>query len=139
VSVTERLTVTAPVDMASPVTAVTLTNLLNEIRGAGELVESIPLSLHLLPGNDAGRATFSTPDGARPSVSLSIRRRSGGVLDLVLDVVGATIDRPDGCSPTGLLTSVTINDGTNPPVVLPVVQAWNCATRGGVVEYLRAP
>lgn len=136
---TERLTVTTPVDLASPVAAVTLTHVLNESHGAGELVDGIPLLLRLEPGNDADLATFSTPDGARPVVRLSIRRRSGDVLDLVLDIVGATIGQPDGCSPTELLTSVTLDDGTNPPLVLPVVRAWNCATRGGVVEYLRAP
>jgi hypothetical protein len=140
VSVTERLTVTAPVDLASSIATATITHLLDEIGGAGELVSRVPLTLQRLPGNDADRATFSTPeDAARPDVSLSIRRRAGGVFDLVLDVVGATIQRPEGCSPTQLLTSVTVDDGINAPVALPVVQAWNCATRGGLVQYLRTP
>jgi len=135
----ERVTVTAPLDLASPVVTVTIAHLLNEIQGAGELVDGLPLTLRVEPGNDAALATFSTTPGARPVVRLSIRARSRGVLDLVLKLTGAAIDRPVACTPTMLMTSVTIDDGINPAVVLPLAQAWNCATRGGQVEYLRTP
>jgi hypothetical protein len=137
--VTEPVTVTAPLDLASPLVTVTLTSLLNEIGGSGELVDGLPLTLWVEPGNDAAWARSSTPAGTLPVASLAIGARRGGVLDLVPEVAGATIGRPGHCSPTMLLTSVTVDDGTNPAVVLPVVQPWNWSTRGGQVEYLRTP
>lgn len=76
------------------------------------------------PARGRGGATGPDAGGTRAPGLRGAARRGG---------------RPDGCSPTDLMTSFTVDDGLHPVLVLPVVQAWNCSTRGGAVEYLKAP
>jgi hypothetical protein len=45
---------------------------------------------------------------------------------------------PARCPRPELATTVGIDDGTNPPIVLGIDRPWECRERGGRVEYMRA-
>ena len=52
---------------------------------------------------------------------------------------GVTIDVPGACPRPELATTIKVDDGTNPPLLVAINQPWECRKRGAKVEYLSTP
>ena len=122
---------------------VTMTDLLNDMEGAGELVtgtggvDILPMTLVARSGSGAEAATFERfPTGARPSFRLVIENQDPeqGLFKFDLRVDRATIlEFPVAClggldDTANLTTSFIIDDGFNPPVAVSTVEAWRCGS-----------
>jgi K319-like protein len=125
------------VDLSTSV--VTATEVLDEIgiAGAGELLGApeapvLPLTLLPRPGSKSSNAVFTTSGSERPSVRLSVRRRSGGETQVLLKLSRAVVSRyPNLCAGdpahTRLATTFALSDGVNPPTaVIHFSQNWEC-------------
>ena len=82
----------------------TITNLLNEQAGSGELAQGLPLVLTAAPGSRRNLALFV--DQSRPNiVSVTIQDAGSGKFIFRIKVNDATINSPQTCSPARLTTS----------------------------------
>ncbi len=114
----------------------TITHLLNEDLGAGELVHqgdgtevSLPIVLAALPNSTADDAVYATASGVTPRIRAEvIDPKAQGRIQVLVDL--AQIYSPIACSgnpsATRLHTQMTANDGTNPPAVFDVDLDWQC-------------
>jgi len=101
---------TAPEALNLRTAKVRITSLLNEVGGAGELVDGLPLSLNAKAGNTENEAVFETQTGTSPGAILTIRRKEH-VFEFTLDVEGASIQPAAACAngkPTAALTTIFI-------------------------------
>jgi hypothetical protein len=126
-------------DLAPPGAKVTIIDGLDGGRNGGELVPGSRLTLAADGRNTATTGRFKTARGQTPTVEVTIGSRGRGQFNFRLDVSRGTVDVPPACPQPGLTTSIKIDDGTNPPLVVSVTQPWECLKRGTKVEYLRAP
>jgi K319L-like, PKD domain len=140
VGISARFAPAADIDLSA--LSLTISSLLNEsdAGGAGELVEGtegaalVPLTLAPRAGARATSAIFTTPGSVRPSVRVSVRRRSDGTYQMSLKVNRATIPvGPALCAgdpmTTTLTTEISFGDGVNPPVFGEAFStAWICGT-----------
>jgi hypothetical protein len=120
----------------------TITDLIDEVDGVGELSlrgsggSLLRMALAARAGSKAAIATYETAPGARPSVSVEVKRRDlkTGLLEFSIKVDRDSMPvRPSGCSPaspsrTQLKTSFTLDDGVNPPVEVEATLPWQCRT-----------
>jgi hypothetical protein len=142
-----RIPLLDPLDLRTAV--LTLDALLQEIDGAGELVNDhvgtdlTPLVLHAPPGARATKAEFTTPRGQLPQARVRLNV-DDGVLDVRLQVDRASIESPRRCaglSPTTRLQlTLRVDDRVHPPVELLSREDWVCETNhGGGVTGLHFP
>ena len=110
---------------------------LNE-RGS-ELLLGGPFTLPAEGRNTATTARFKTPPGQTPVAGVTIGSRGRGQYTLLMDVSRTTIDVPGVCPQPELTTTIRVEDGTNPPLLIAIEQPWQCRTRWAKVEYLRTP
>jgi hypothetical protein len=145
-----RLSAVLPIDTALDLgtTTVTIDRLAHELGGAKELLRDehgddiLPLVLEADKHARADRAVFETDRHARPRVRLALHKLDDNRLKVDLRVNNATIpEGPQLCAGDAPTTDVmtrlaSIDDGTNPPLTLPIVASWDCATdrRGAVRE-----
>ena len=118
----------------------TITDLIDEVDGVGELSRRgsggsfLPMALAARAGSKAAIATYETAPGARPSVSVEVKRRDvkTGLLEFSIKVDRDSMPvRPTGCTPaspsrTQLKTSFTLDDGVNPAVEVEATLPWQC-------------
>jgi len=135
--ITERFTLDGASDLSTSV--VTIDRLLNEVGGAGELVDGLPITLSASPSSNTNSAIYETPAGVFPRLRMTIAKRGGNQFNFRLDGVDATIDSPLQCPTTNLTTTFTIDDGINPPQAVTTERPWRCFKRGDKFEYLRTP
>lgn len=138
-----RFALAHPIDLRGAVA--TLHHVLNEVGGAGELLRSagaapLPLTLHARQGGSAQTAVFETPAGQRPTIRLETKIKKG-LLKVELRVDRAMIRPPTTCGSdrqTELQNvSLSLDDGTNPPIALAPTHRWACRTdRTGAVTEL---
>jgi hypothetical protein len=121
-------TLDRPIDLSACPAAATITQLLWEDAGGGELVSDIPLVLDADCRNTPTTARYTTPVGAIPRATLTIGAH-GGRFTFRLAIDDATIAVPALCTTTSLTTTVTIDDGTNPPARVAGAPAWTCFGR----------
>ena len=148
-----RLKLSAEIPVLDPLdlrTAVlTLDGLLEEINGAGELVNDhtgndlSPLVLVASRGARATEGEFTTPRGQLPQVTVRLKV-DGDMLDVRLQVDRASIQSPGKCaglSPTTRLQlTLRVDDLVHPPVELITREHWACETNhGGRVTGLHFP
>jgi hypothetical protein len=118
---------------------VTILNGLYAGESGGELVPGSLLTLAAEGRNTAKTARFKTARGETPQVEVTIGGKGRGQFTLLLDVSRAAIDVPGACPRPALATTIRVDDGTNPPLLVAINEPWECRTRGAKVEYLKAP
>jgi probable HAF family extracellular repeat protein len=119
-------TFTAPSDLDLSAATLTITNLLNEQAGGGELVSGPPLVLTAVPGNRRNVARFV--DQSRPNfASATVHDAGSGKFKFKVKVDDATINSPHNCSPTRLTTGFRLDAGNNPPIVVSTERSWDCS------------
>jgi hypothetical protein len=130
---------TAPSAMRLDLATITLTDLLDEETGVGELSrrpgggELLPLTLTARTGGKATAAKYQTPSGAKPSVTVEVKTRDTVTRAMEFSI---TVDRdsmpvrPSECggtpSRTDLHTSFTIDDGRGFPLRVSATLPWQC-------------
>jgi hypothetical protein len=137
-------TVQLPGGLDLSAATLTLSQLLNEQNGNGELAQGANssgfLPLTLLParyGRQGTWATFKTPSWAEPRVKVEMKQRRSrtddtqAVWEFTLTAEDALINAAAGCSAaprasTGLTTQLTLNDGTHVPLVMHTTPPWRC-------------
>jgi hypothetical protein len=126
--------------------SLTLTSLLDEGGGAGEMVRAgggaplLPLTLGARAGGKPADAIYETASGVRPAVRAELKTRdpASGVLEFSIKVDRATIPTGPalcgGSSPvtTQLRTAFTLHTGPGAPLAFDVVTPWRC--RGTQLE-----
>jgi hypothetical protein len=137
ISIVGIFTSDGAIDLSAPAATVTIESLFNEVGGAGEVADDLPLTLFADSRNNANVARFNTPVGTLPIAKVMIGAKGGGRFTLRVDVAKATIEPPSLCPTTDLHTSFTINDGVHPPVVVTTTQPWLCFGAGN--KYLKSP
>jgi hypothetical protein len=125
------------VDLAACPGTLTITSLLDEGAGAGELVTGPPLTLHGDCSNTSTVARFKTDVGQVPIVEVAIGRRDHGKFTLRVEASQATIGVAAGCPTTTMTTAFVIEDGVNLPVNVSTDQPWLCFGKGN--QYLKSP
>ena len=148
-----RLKLSAEIPLLDPLdlrTAVlTLEALLQEVNGAGELVNDqtgtdlSPLVLLPPPGARETEAEFTTPRGRLPQVKVRLKVE-GEVLKVRLQVDRASIESPGKCAgsnpATRLHLKLRVDDGVDTPVELVSREHWACErNHGGRVTGLHFP
>jgi hypothetical protein len=118
---------------------VTISNLLTEAGGAGELVDRVaegPVELRARPGGRPTSAAFQSEAGSgQPLFTMVAKRRTDGQVEFSLRVFRPVLSqRPVFCSAGGpsttpLSTRFTIDDGLNPSVEIATEQRWECTGR----------
>jgi hypothetical protein len=116
----------------------TLTALLEEVGGAGELTRGtgsaavLPLTLAARAGGKATDAIYQTPSGVRPIVwaEIKVRDASTGLMEFYIKVDRATILGPAACSATSspstqLHTSFSLQ-AAGTLVAVDLTQPWRC-------------
>jgi hypothetical protein len=126
-------------DLGAPGAQVTILNGLYAGESGGELVPGSLLTLAAEGRNTAKTARFKTARGETPQVEVTIGSKGRGQFTLLLDVSRAAIDVPGACPRPALATTIRVDDGTNPPLLVAINEPWECRTRGAKVEYLKAP
>jgi hypothetical protein len=118
-------TFTAPTDLDLSATTITITNLLNERTGSGEIISGLPVVLTAVPGSRRNLALFVDP--SRPNLaSVMILDAGPGVFSFRIKVNDATINSPQQCSPTLLSTGLRLDAVNNPPIVVSTERSWVC-------------
>ena len=118
-------TFTSPIDLDLSAATLTITNLLNEQAGRGELAQGLPLVLTAAPGSRRKLALFI--DHSRPNiVSVTIQDAGSGKFIFRIKVNDATINSPQTCSPARLTTSFRLKASSKPPVVASTERSWFC-------------
>ena len=116
---------TSPTDLDLSASTLTITNLLNEQAGGGELVSGLPIVLTAVPGSHRNRAQLEDR-----LARTSFRSRSW-MPDRVTSSSGsrgldATIRSPQNCSPTRLTTSFRLEASSEAPIVVSTARSWSC-------------
>jgi hypothetical protein len=132
VSLSGKFTLTDP--LALDLATVTVEALLNEVEGAGELVDGLPLVLSAKSGSTANAATYQSVPNTLPRVRLDITKRSPTTrpVEFRIKVEDALIAQyPQHCSEgpdstTPLALRFTIDDGVNLPFVVEGLVEWKC-------------
>ena len=107
---------------------VTITGLLDEKGGNGELVRGLPLTLSSMPGSGPDLARFE--DRTRPNFAFfDIRDLGRGEFDFRIKLGAAAIASPALCSPTRLTTRFRLDDGLT-ALVVSTEQPWICGPGG---------
>ena len=118
-------TFTSPIDLDLSAATLTITNLLNEQAGSGELAQGLPLVLTAAPGSRRKLALFI--DRSRPNiVSVTILDTGSGTFIFKIKVNDATIISPQNCSPTRLTTSFRLEVSGKPPIIVSTERSWFC-------------
>jgi uncharacterized membrane protein len=118
-------TLTSPTDLDLSTATLTITNLLNERTGSGEIIGGLPLVLTAAPGSRRNFARFV--DRSRPNVtSVTIHDAGSGVFSFEIKVSDAIINSPQNCSPTRLTTGFRLDAANNPPIVVSTERPWDC-------------
>jgi probable HAF family extracellular repeat protein len=117
---------TSPIDLDLSAATLTITSVLNEQAGGGELVRGEPLVLTAVPGSDRHLARFEDPSRA-DLVSAVIRGSGSGAFIFTITVDAATIDSPRQCSPTRLTTSFRLDAPSALPTVIATERSWDCS------------
>jgi hypothetical protein len=138
-----------PLDLGAA--TVTVDRLAHELGGAQELIKGedgagvLPLVLQARSTAGARHAVFETEPGARPALRLTLHRLRDDRLNVELRLRGAAIPAlPQLCNGdpprTSLMARISaLDDGVNPPLVVPLEGSWECLTDSdGVVHRLRA-
>ena len=119
---------------------VTLTSLLDEVGGAGELTRAaggiplLPVALPARRGSKPTDAIYVTPSGARPGVRVELTTRdpATGLVEFSIRVDRATIPAgPVLCAgnspPTSQLrTAFSVQTGVSAPLALDLTLPWRC-------------
>jgi hypothetical protein len=122
----------SPTDLDLSGATLTITSLLDEQAGGGELVRGLPLVLTAAPGSHRHRAQFEDP--SRPGLaSAAIRDARRGVLAFTITVDAATIDAPRQCSPARLTTSFRLDAVGTPPTIVTTERSWDCSGASNMV------
>jgi hypothetical protein len=135
-----------PVPTQLDLTTLTLTDLLNEVGGAGELTERnhavagvreggdryLPITLHAHKGSNATGALYQTLPWERPSVKVEIENRDpiSGLMEFSVVADDVSIDKPTECRgadepTTQLATSFDLKFGSR-QVNVGAVLPWQC-------------
>jgi hypothetical protein len=130
---------------------VTIDRLAHELGGAQELLRDrngesfLPAVLKARHVARWGRAVFESAPGRHPKVRLALQRLPGDRLKVDLRVRGLTIpEAPELCDGDPMTTTLmtrlaAIDDGTNPPLEVPIQGIWQClADRDGDLHRLHA-
>jgi hypothetical protein len=118
-------TFTSPTDLDLSAATLTISNLLNEQAGGGELVSGPPLVLTAVPGSQPNLVRFV--DQSRPNLaSVTIHDAGPGKFNFRIKVDDATINSPQKCSPTRLTTGFRLDAANNPPIVVSTERPWDC-------------
>lgn len=139
VSVSGRFTAESPLDLAAA--TLTVSELLDEIGGVGELVKGaagaalLPITLSPRTGGTPTGAIYETPAGARPSVRVEVKTRDvrTGLTEFSIRVDRATIpNAPETCVPgvassAGLTTAFSVQRRTGLPVSVHFLAEWRCS------------
>jgi probable HAF family extracellular repeat protein len=116
---------TSPTDLDLSAATLTITSLLNEQAGGGELVRGLPLVLTAVPGSHHNLALFV--DRSHPNfASVTIQDVGSGKFIFKINVHNATINSPQKCSPTRLTISFRLDDASKPPTVVSTERSWSC-------------
>jgi probable HAF family extracellular repeat protein len=119
-------TFTSPTDLDLSAATLTISNLLNEQAGGGELVSGTPLVLTAAPESRRNFAVFV--DRSRPNItSVTIHDAGPGKFNFKIKVDDATINSLQNCSPTRLTTGFRLDAGNNPPIVVSTERSWDCS------------
>jgi len=137
VKITGRFT--APTAIQLDEAIVTITDLLDEVGGAGELSERpggaalLPIALVAQPGSTSTVAVYETSPGVRPSVSVEIKTRDSRMhaMDFTITVdhdsmPNAPVECTTGSSQANLRMSFIIDDGSGQPISVAAVLPWQC-------------
>src|SRR5262245_13600976 len=109
-----------------------LTDVLNEVDVAGELAGGIPVILRARTGSKPTDAVYQTASGARPHVTVEIKRRDprSPAAEFTITVDRDRIAAPSGCagSPTASTQLVTSFELQANASVVPVgtILSWRC-------------
>jgi hypothetical protein len=118
-------TFTSPIDLDLSIATLTITNLLSDQAGGGELVSGTPLVLTAAPGSRRNVARFV--DQSRPNfASVTIHDAGPGKFNFKIKVDDATINSLQNCSPTRLTTGFRLDAANNPPIVVSTERSWDC-------------
>jgi hypothetical protein len=128
-----------PMDLSAPGAKVSILTGLDAGGNGGELVQGVRLALAADGRNSTTRARFRTARGETPAAVVSIGRRGRGRFDLLLEMSRATVAVPEACPQLELATTLQLDDGTNPPLVVAIKEPWRCVQRGTVINVLRTP
>ena len=116
---------TSPTDLDLNASTLTITNLLNEQAGGGELVNGLPIVLTAVPRSRRKLAQFV--DRSRPNiVSVTILDAGSGTFTFRIKVNDATINSPQNCSPTRLTTSFRLEASSEASIVVSTARPWSC-------------
>lgn len=119
-------TFVSPTDLDLYDSTLTITSLLNEQAGGGELVSGPPLVLTAVSGSRRNFARFV--DQSRPNfASVSIHDAGSGKFSFEIKVNAATISSPQNCSPARLTTGFRLDATNNAPIVVSTERPWVCS------------
>ena len=118
-------TFTSPTGLDLSASTLTITNLLYERTGGGELISGPPFVLAVAPGSIHNLSQFV--DRSRPDlVSATILDAGSGKFIFKIKVNDATISSPQNCSQTLLTTSVRLDATGKPPIIVSTERQWFC-------------
>jgi uncharacterized membrane protein len=119
-------TFTSQTDLDLSAATLTITNLLKELAGGGELVSGLPLVLTAVPGSRSNVARFV--DQSRPKIaSATILDAGPGKFIFRMKVDDVTINSPQNCSPTRLTTGFRLDAANTPPIAVSTERSWFCS------------
>jgi probable HAF family extracellular repeat protein len=119
-------TFTSPTDLDLSTATLSITSLLNERAGGGELVSGFPLVLTAVPESRRNVARFV--DRSRPNLaSVTIHDAGPGKFNFKIKVSAAIIGSLQNCSPTRFTTSFRLDAAKNPPIVVSTERSWVCS------------
>jgi hypothetical protein len=127
------------IDLTAAGAEVTILTGLDAGGNGGELVQDSRLALTADRRNTTNAARFKTARGETPAAAVLIGRRGRDQFNFLLDMSRATIAVPEACSQLELATTMQIDDGTNPPLVVAFKEPWQCVSHGAKVERLKTP
>jgi hypothetical protein len=139
VRVSGRFRVDRPLDLGR--SNLTLSELLDEIGGAGELVRGrggaplVPITLTPRTGSKPSAAIYETASGARPSVRVEVKTRDArtGLMEFSIVADRATIpNRTSSCAASGsstaeLTTAFSLWGSVGAPVSVHASVDWRCS------------
>jgi probable HAF family extracellular repeat protein len=118
-------TFTSPTDLDLSTATLSITNLLNERTGSGEIISRQPLVLTAAPGGRRNFAVFV--DRSRPNLaSVTIDDAGPGKFNFKIKVDDATINSSQNCSPIRLTTGFRLDAANNPPIIVSTERSWDC-------------
>jgi probable HAF family extracellular repeat protein len=116
-------TFTSPIDLDLSAATLTISSLLNERAGAGELVRGLPLTLTAVPESHRDLAQFV--DQSRPNpASVTILNAGAGKFIFRIKVDDAAINSPQQLAPIPLTTSFRLDAASKPPITVSTERSW---------------